>query len=72
MKATMANNAFLRYPDHNKPFHIYCDTSDLQLGDVITQDGAKFQQQLLAPIHIYGVISLILINDGRSIFLILY
>jgi RNase H-like domain found in reverse transcriptase len=40
MKATMANNAFLKYPDHNKPFHIYCDTSDLQLGAVITQEGA--------------------------------
>jgi RNase H-like domain found in reverse transcriptase len=40
MKATMANDAFLRYPDH-KPFHIYCDASDLQLGTVITQEGAS-------------------------------
>jgi RNase H-like domain found in reverse transcriptase len=40
MVATMAHNVFLRYPDHNKPFHIYCEASDLQLGAVITQDGA--------------------------------
>jgi RNase H-like domain found in reverse transcriptase len=38
MKAVMVQDAFLRNPDHNKPFHIYCDTSDLQLGAVIMLD----------------------------------
>jgi hypothetical protein len=39
MKAVMAKDAFLKYPDHNKPFEVYCDASDLQLGAVIKQAG---------------------------------
>ncbi|KAG7361664.1 reverse transcriptase RNA-dependent DNA polymerase [Nitzschia inconspicua] len=39
IKALLAKEAFLRYPDHNKPFHIYTDASDRQLGSVILQEG---------------------------------
>jgi hypothetical protein len=39
MKAVMAKDASLKYPDHNKPFEVFCDASDLQLGAVIMQSG---------------------------------
>jgi hypothetical protein len=40
IKALLAKDAFLKCPDHNNPFHVCCDASNLQLGAVIMQDDA--------------------------------
>ena len=38
MKAQIAKNTLLSYPDHNKPFKIDTNTSDYQLGGRIYQE----------------------------------
>ena len=38
IKNVMAKKILLSYPDFSKPFHIYTDASDKQLGGIIVQD----------------------------------
>jgi hypothetical protein len=39
MKAIIAAETMLAYPDHNKPFEVYTDASDYQMGAAIIQEG---------------------------------
>ncbi len=50
VKAAIAIETVLAYPDFSKPFEIYTDASSMQLGAVITQDNrpiAFFSRELL-------------------------
>jgi hypothetical protein len=48
MKALITQDCMLQYPDHNKPFDVYMDASDYQLGAVIVQEGVPEQSSIVA------------------------
>ena len=38
-KEMLSQEAVLQYPDFKKPFHLFTDASDVQLGATLVQDG---------------------------------
>ncbi len=58
VKAAIANETVIAYPDFSKPFEIYTDASSMQLGAVITQDDrptAFFSRKLSETQQKYSV-----------------
>ncbi len=58
VKATIAGEVVLAYPDYSKVFEIYTNVSSKQLGAVITQENrpiAFFSQKLSATQHKYSI-----------------
>jgi len=59
VKNVIASDALCAYPDHNKSFEIYTDSSDYQLGAAISQDGrhvAYYSKRLSGPQTRYSTI----------------
>ena len=66
VKATIAKDVVLTYPDCNKVFEVYTDTSSTQLGSVVTSleglVGQAFCDKRLGQLQVYIEIALLVIK----------
>ncbi len=70
VKATIAKDVVLAYPDYSKVFEIYTDASSKQLGAVITQDNkpiAFFSRKLSDTQRKYSVTKIELIAIAETL-----
>lgn len=58
MKEELAKQTLLMYPDFNKPFKVYTDTSSIQIRAAITQEGAPitFFSQKMTRVQINYIV----------------
>jgi hypothetical protein len=71
MKAMITNDCMLHCPNHNKPFHIYTDASNYQLGTIIVQE-ALSKMAFMSPITLANsptLINTFLEKEHLSIFM---
>jgi hypothetical protein len=70
VRATIAKDRVLVYPDYSKVFKIYTDASSKQLGAVITQDNrpiAFFSRKLPDMQRKYGIIKIELLAIVKTL-----
>jgi hypothetical protein len=70
MKATIAKDVVLAYPDYSKIFEIYTDASSKQIGAVITQDNrpiAFFSWRLSNMQCKYSITKIKLLAIGKTL-----
>jgi hypothetical protein len=68
LKAVNTKEVLLSFPDYSKPFHLYTDASDYQIGAVLTQDNqpiAFFSWKLTDTQRKYGVGTKEMLNIER-------